>query len=203
LTIIDTPINGYNIVKNALSLDTYFFKNINWEITETDEQYCLRDGQPGDINDIYSTYYYYDQGSKEFKLYNSNIYPSAGNGKLYEKVTMTDAENNMIYIPVLESLLTKRTKDNISHAEALSGTITINIPSININEYAIYSRYIDLFPNLVIKFEGNNITRANAVEFYNIDINDIGDADIQDFTPSFTVKTTSGSSQTLKDFIVN
>lgn len=82
-------------------------------------------------------------------------------------------------IKVLDYLLTKNPHENVktgNKADALTGTITINVPGATINEYDIYQKYHNSYPNLDIRY-GDNITveRAKTIEFFNretIDDND-------------------------------
>jgi hypothetical protein len=104
---------------------------------------------------------------------------------------MLDEDNNLINIPVLDYLFSCNTIDNIPHADALSGTLTINIPNIKVDEYAIYIKYISMYPNLKIKYENADITEAQNIAFYSMEYSNNIDADAA--TPYFEVKTANGA----------
>lgn len=56
--------------------------------------------------------------------------------------------------------------------EALTGTITINVPNKTINEFDIYQKYHFTYPNLNIKYGDNskeNLQSASTIKFYNIE----------------------------------
>jgi hypothetical protein len=91
LRIINTPIDTYDIVTKARNLSTYELKNVNWEITKDDIQYCLR--QPGDIPagaDL-RKYFVYNQSTKEFESYDDTVYPTDGR-LLYEQISMLNGK---------------------------------------------------------------------------------------------------------------
>lgn len=52
---------------------------------------------------------------------------------------------------------------NLSLAQALTGTITINIDGAKMNEYEIYNKYKTTFPNLVIQY-GDKVDLEQAVD---------------------------------------
>jgi hypothetical protein len=67
-------------------------------------------------------------------------------------------------------LKTKTPLDSITHANALTGVLTINIANVKVNEFAIYERYNKEFPNLKIQYgENTNVTRAHTINFYSDD----------------------------------
>jgi hypothetical protein len=73
--------------------------------------------------------------------------------------------NKLIHIPLLDTLHSKKLANSDT---LLSGTITINIKDITVNEYEIYDQYHTWFPNVKIKY-GNDVTVTQAIEvkFYN------------------------------------
>jgi hypothetical protein len=95
-------------------------------------------------------------------------------------------------IPVLEKLMRMGTTNQVSPAEALTGTLTINllcddgITKPTVNEFDIYYRYNSIYPNLTIKY-GNNIAgeKAYTIEFYRTDEDNMSD----DVTPDYVVQT--------------
>jgi hypothetical protein len=130
----NTPIDTYEIVRNAGSLDSYYLHDVDWHITEDDTQYCAVAGNPGEA--IESGLYEYINQAEGYKLYTGTVYPESG--RLYRKVDLL--EGTIIRnIPVLDYLLTKGVANSLaSHAEALTGTVTLDIPNTSANELAIY-----------------------------------------------------------------
>lgn len=97
-------------------------------------------------------------------------------------------------IKVLDYLLTKIPHENIktqNPADALIGTITINVPGAKINEYNIYQKYHNTYTNLTIKYNTDNmeVEKAKTIKFYNRESIDDNDE------PYYTVL--SNGSQTL------
>ena len=82
-------------------------------------------------------------------------------------------------IKVLDYLLTKTPHRNVktqNPADALIGTITINVPGATINEYNIYQKYHNSYPNLSIAYGDDIIVeRAKTIEFFNREIIDDND----------------------------
>jgi len=112
-------------------------------------------------------------------------------------------QNNLITcIPVLESLMTKNIIDSATKAEALTGTITINIPNVAANELEIYEKYVDIYPDLEIVFSadmGSNIIRAHRIKFYRVPY--VEGIDVTNLTPYYT-RLTDGT-KTLTELIAN
>ena len=181
--VTGTPIDTYAILKGAKKLDKYYLHNIDWNLTEIDEdQYCKREstwsyldeetgemttlGQKVPANKFYTLTVTADK-KFVYDLYDGTTYPT-GNAYLYEKMSMLDENSNIICIPMLEKLLTLNAKkDDAPHDEALSGKITINIPDVSVVELTIYDRYKDLYPNVTIEY-GNNVDveEASTIKFY-------------------------------------
>jgi hypothetical protein len=167
LRIVDTPINGYNIVKHALNLKKYYFQDIAWHITnitDADNQYCI---VPKDKElDETVTYYIYDGENNTYVAWDKEQNPTRPT-VLYQYIKiLDDKQENIINIPVLDYLATLTPLDVNSHADALSGTLTINVANVGADEYAIYSKYIAIYPKLKIVFDDSmseNITRANNI----------------------------------------
>ena len=98
-----------------------------------------------------------------------------------------------------------------SHADALTGTLTLNISGAKANELAIYEKYINSYPSLKIKY-GNNmgeVAKAPAINFYRkaliIKINgslEIGNIDIDALEPYYTVLV-DGKTTTLQAIVEN
>lgn len=189
LSVIDTPINSYEIVKNAVSLESFNFQNVEWVINEDDIQYVktldteLVDGK---------VYYYYEN-------YGYHVYSGEFKENLYEAVELIQS-NQIAKIPVLEKLISL--VNGQSPAQLLTGTIRLGFPEamekIVVNEYALYERYNNLFPNLVIEFGENiELTRASRIRFFNIDTTPIPAG----YSPIFEALT--DGSKTLKELTEN
>lgn len=170
LAIVDTNIDTYSMACGADMLNDYCLRGINWTITNTNSQYCLRNASDNLTSAQIKKCYIYDGNQKKYVLWGQEEFPDASTiGSLYEKVDMVNANNEMVCIPILEKLqrLTP-TYTAKKHSEALTGTITINVSGIKANELAIYERYINIYPNVNIVFaEGmSGVTRAHRVKFY-------------------------------------
>lgn len=197
--IIDTPINSYNIVKGANNLQSYYFTNVNWTATSNDVQYCLRPNNENlNINNI-PNYYIYNTTTKVYELWGQSDYPTDGRS-LYEKVEMLDDDNNIINIPVLDYLASRNTVDSVPHADALSGTLTISIENAKVNEYAIYSKYITMYPNLKIQYSNVDVEAAQNIAFYSMEYTE--NIDIDKVTPYFEIKI-ANSAKNLAELITD
>ena len=116
---------------------------------------------------------------------------------------MVDDSNKIINIPVLDYLLSRQTWDGIPTAEALTGTLEVNIPGTTVDEFEIYNKYIASYPNLTIVFTGGGVTKANNIEFFAMSAEDVTDDNIGDFTPYYAIKTTTAQGKSLNDLIAN
>lgn len=103
-----------------------------------------------------------ENGGK-FKLNNINwLINSVDNNLIIE-------DNKIVGIEVLDYILNNT--DKISQLEgllsnALTGTITIDISSNNVDEYELYSKYIKVFPNLKFIFSENTVVdKAIEIKF--------------------------------------
>jgi hypothetical protein len=82
---------------------------------------------------------------------------------------MLDENNNIVCIPTLEYLLALNTKrDDPTHQESLSGKITIAIDGVKVDELAIYEKYVNVYPNLILEYDKNkvDVDEANRINFY-------------------------------------
>jgi hypothetical protein len=64
---------------------------------------------------------------------------------------------------------------------ALIGNICIDIADYEINEYEIYNKYIQIYPNVKITYgqNTNGLVAAHKINFYRIDANSLSaDTDI-------------------------
>ena len=94
-------------------------------------------------------------------------------------------------IPVLELLSVKQTYENIPVSQAITGTITIDV-SAAADEFALYSKYHSLYPNLTIKYSNKvALSKAYNITFYSQDKADVDDEDmdLDVTTPHFEVVT--------------
>ncbi len=167
LYVVDTPIDTYSMVSQAGNLSEYYLRGINWTITADDTQYCVR---TRDEFDESITYYYYEDG--RYIEYTGSEYPA--DYSLYEKFTLLDANKKVTCIPVLEYLQTKTFMAGTKHGEALTGTITLKIAGASADELEIYERYIDIFPDVKIKYEDMTVEGASKINFYRIDVDSLG-----------------------------
>jgi hypothetical protein len=79
---------------------------------------------------------------------------------------------------------------NYNVAQSISGKITINIPGLTVNEYDIYKKYKETFPNVEIIF-GDKITTTKA---YNIIFKT---DETEDALIHYEVKAGAGANETL------
>lgn len=195
LEIVDTPIDTYSIVKDAIVLEKYCLKGINWTITEEDSQYCYVPNSNDLPAEKIKNCYIYNNEDNSYTLYGEDFYPTNGKS-LFEKIDMIN-EGKIVCIPVLEQLLTKTpVGDNVTgHAEALTGEITIDIQrpgsgKYSVDELDIYNRYKEVFPNIVIKYsEKIDVTEAYKIKFYYTDYNALPDTGVENLTPYFEILT--------------
>ena len=186
IDVINTPINTYEMVINANNLNSYRLQGINWAITENDTQYCFVSRNDATLTpEKIRTLYYYDSISKTHELWGQDTYPM--DIALYEKYTMLDNDNKVICIPALEYL---KTREAIGiKSDALTGTITIDIPGATVVELDIYNKYIEMYPNVKIQYGSNmgEIEGANRINFYAIEYS--SELDVSQLDPMFSVLT--------------
>jgi hypothetical protein len=107
---------------------------------------------------------------------------------LYEKVQMLNANKKVVSIPALDYLMTKNILDGTSHAEALTGTITIDIEGASAVELEIYQKYVDTYPDVKIKYGPKmSVEGANRINFYYTEYTE--GVDPEKLTPYFSVLT--------------
>jgi hypothetical protein len=94
-----------------------------------------------------------------------------------------DNNNKIIGIKVLDKLLTLNpgSSDGL-HSSSLIGNLTINLPSnsITINEYEIYHKYLNTYPNVTITYsdetrKNDNFIEAYQIKFYRLNATDLAD----------------------------
>ena len=93
-----------------------------------------------------------------------------------EKVEMI-TNGEITQIPILEYLLSTSPVNidisnnvELTHAEALSGTIRINVSNASVDQYAIYNKYNKHYPNVNIEY-GDQVSVKNAyrINFFNVE----------------------------------
>lgn len=180
--ILNTPINSYEMATQGKNLQEYQFTGVNWLADTNDVQYCSVYEEDFDAN---VQYYKYSNGA--YVEYDATAYESG----LYEKVQLINDDGTITRIPVLERLIRMGTTNQVSTADALTGTLTIDLLRDNgekpvVNEFDIYYRYNSIYPNLTIKY-GSNIAgeKAYSIEFYRTDYDNMAD----DVTPDYVVQT--------------
>ena len=175
--IIDTPINTYDMVKGAYELSGYYLHGFSWKLKNNDSFYC----KPKESERVDSKIYYIL--NTELGVYEAKYGNEISNEDwkyAREKVELV-TNGEITTIPVLDYLLELEGKNEngvvVQSKEALKGTIEIAIEA-KVNEYNIYKKYIDVFPN--VKFVYNeaaigkdNLTKAHTIEFFNVDIENI------------------------------
>ena len=91
---------------------------------------------------------------------------------------------NIVAIPILEYLKDKTPSNNnyvVKREEALQGTINININGAKANEFDIYQKYHNLYPNVHIVYgSGVTVEKAYTIKFYNV----LADDEITDSIPA-------------------
>ena len=80
-------------------------------------------------------------------------------------------ENNYISgIIILDQLLERNPYNNITRAASLIGNIEINVSNTVVNEYEIYQKYHNVFPNLTISYGDKvQVEKASKISFYNLE----------------------------------
>jgi hypothetical protein len=202
LKIIDTPIDTYAMVRGARNLENYCLRGVTWVATENDSQYCLRlNDENLDATKI-KDYFVYDPERKAYVQWGKDTYPTDGS-MLYERMTMIQ-NGEVVCIPVLEYLKTKNYLDSTKPAEALTGTLTLKLGDVRVNELAIYQKYVDIYPDLQILYEDMpNVEGAKRINFYYADKDSINEEDgVKDLIPYFS-KMTANQQSSLADLINN
>lgn len=194
LSIIDTPIDTYEILRQAEGLQEYCLLGVDWKINadDNDVRYCIR-LKTNEVEESLANgsvqYYYFNITTQTYEPYTRNTYPSEGS--LYEKIEML-TDNAITSIPMLDYLMVKRpTTQNGNPANHLSGTITIYSKNggISVEEIDIYKKYNTIYPNITIKYgEGINVAEAYVLNFYNLE------TITEETSPYFTVKGTARNS---------
>ena len=99
--------------------------------------------------------------SKDYKLLNVNWTLNSEDDFIY------DASGKVEAIAILEKLQLAKPVNSLPFAQALTGTMTIEINK-TIDQYAIYDKYNKIFPNLeIIYAESTPIIPAKTIRFFN------------------------------------
>ena len=201
IKVVDTPIDTYEIVTNATNLEEYCLRGINWKITANDTQYCIRRNSPDLTPEQIRSYYTYNATTKSYELWGKDTYPTENGVYLYERFDLLDEDNKIVCIPALEYLMTRSLIDSSRHAEALTGSITIDIEGASANELEIYKKYVDTYPDVKISY-GSKVTVEGAyrINFYYNDINSLPEGGVANLTPYFSVLT-ANKEKTLQQLI--
>lgn len=118
-----------------------------------------------------------------------------------------DANNNIIGIPILDRL-SKKNSSGVSREMSLLGSLTIDLPGYNIDEYALYHKYLEIYPNVEIKYSDrvtadsnkSYFNRAEKIYFYRVDASE-APADIT--TREYYYYTMANGTQKLSDIVAN
>ena len=184
--IKNTPIDTYEMARNASSLQKYCFQGVTWILEDNDIQYVLRNNEYITENPTL-VYYKYVTGTGYIPYEGEDI--TTTTTPLYEKCELVDSEGNIKYIPILEYLLSKKPYEGVAAVDALTGELIINVAG-NVSEFDIYQRYHSSFPNLIISYGenvGDGLTEAYTIKFYNQEVNE--GIDIDALLPYYTVLT--------------
>ena len=172
ICIANTPIDTYDIITQAVSLEGYYLEGFNWEIlgTTQDNQYVItKDLEPM----TGKKYYLWDESITNYRQATSEEC-DAHWGIIREEIKLINSDNEITSVPILEQLLTKtprKDKVGITRESALSGTITIKARA-KINQFNLYQKYNRLYPNVNIVYDeaaigAGNLTKAYKIEFFN------------------------------------
>ena len=197
ITIIDTPINTYDMLINAVSLEGYYLQGFTWNIngkTGHDQYVKTKDKTPVDGK----TYYIWDESVISYRPATEDEIQNKWNN-IKDKIVYIQ-NNQIVSIPILDQLMTKAPKKNgmsVTQSSALSGVINITVPAgIKCNQFELYSKYHIEYPNVTINYimeDEDDLIKAYTIEFFNT-------VNITDETePYFTVLT--DGSYTLEDLI--
>lgn len=171
LTIIKTPIDTYDMVSKASSLDGYYFEDFNWVIEgkENDNQYLTTSDASWNKN---KTYYIWDVIQKKYVIateaqFNENA------SRIKEKYSLIE-NGKIVRIPILDYLYTKAPRKDqipVTRESALTGVITIAAKA-KVDQFEMYQKYNGKYPNVKIEYDedaigSGNLTKAHKVEFFN------------------------------------
>ena len=173
LTIINTPIDSYNLVSKATNLEGYYFEGFEWDIEgnkENHNQFIKTkdpEKKPG------KTYYIWDANSRSYVVATDKQFEE--NYLIIKEKRLLVENNSITSIPILDylaSLTARKDQIPVDRKSALTGTITIKVPA-KINEFQIYQKYNPIYPNVKFEYDeekigSSNLTKAYKIEFYNV-----------------------------------
>ncbi len=127
------------------------------------------------------------QNAKSFYLTNINW-------EIADEQIATE-NGKLVGIDILDTLLSEKAyaKEGYTKAQAISGTITINIPEVKVNEYEIYEKYKKDFPNVIIQYGDAIGEIVTAYDLVFMTSNE------DDAIIHYQVKTSSDQNLTLKE----
>lgn len=171
LTIINTPIDSYDMVSKASNLNGYYFEGFNWEIEgkENDNQYLKTSDAEWDSS---KTYYIWDIASKTYVQATKDQFEN-NHGIIKEKYSLIE-NGKIVRIPILDYLYTKAARKDqidVTKESALTGTITIKACA-KVDQFELYQMYNGKYPNVILEYDEEaigtgNLTKAYKVEFFN------------------------------------
>ena len=174
--IIDTPIDTYTLINNAPSLSNYKVLGFEWHIdsiADMEFNYASIDFQANpDLAFNGTTMYIWDPQSKAYVNAEEEQFNEAKelNSTAIKQIVNGFDGDQLIHIPILDALYSKtRNKDSTT---LLKGTIIIDFSNekerqITVDEYDIYEKYHDWYPNVKIEYKGMEVDQAIEVKFYN------------------------------------
>ena len=171
VTIINTPIDTYDMVSHAAVLQGYYFEGFNWDIVgaPNDDQYLTTKDTEWDSS---KTYYIWSPVSKSYEVASLSDF-EATPARIKEKYSLIE-NGEIVRIPILDYLQTKAARKNqtpVDAKSALTGTITIKAKA-KVDQFELYQMYNGKYPNVTIAYDedaigSSNITKAYKIEFFN------------------------------------
>lgn len=196
ITIINTPIDTYEMVSKASNLNSYYFEGFNWIIKgeENDTQYLTTNDDEWDET---KTYYIWDIANKKYTIATETDFNNF-HSRIKEQYTLKNDEGEIIRIPILDYLNTKipqKDSTSVTRESALTGTITLKVPA-KVNQFKLYQKYHKMYPNVILDYDEetigkDNLIKAFKIQFFNIPLID-EDENIPDLTneePYYSVLT--------------
>ena len=175
VSIIDTPIDTYNMITQASSLNRYCLNGINWTITgeeQFNDQYCYSGIDISSNKEEYKNKGYYIYINGEYKEYIEDYdFDEKETVKLYQLISLISIDENdnkyISAIPVLDYLNGKTPITGIKDS-ALMGNIKLCVSDAKADEFALYQKYImeQGFKGINIEYENMEVDEAYRIKFY-------------------------------------
>ena len=176
ISIIDTPIDTYNMITQASSLNRYCLNGINWTITgeeQFNDQYCYSGIEISSNKEEYKNKGYYIYINSEYIEYIEDYeFDEKETVKLYQLISLISIDENdnkyISAIPVLDYLNGKTPITGIKD-NALMGNIKLCVFDAKADEFALYQRYImeQGFKGINIEYDKNmQVDEAYRIKFY-------------------------------------